>query len=245
MAWRVGLGLRRVGRVAAFASFAGRPRQRERARGLAPGTSRGGGRATDAEGHRRAGDDRRDGAVRRAVSRDRSQLPGVGGGYLGSGAAHGLARAGAAIAMSVKLDHGSDELEENHEINVTPMDLNLHRSFPSLVVVLVVSPCRVRQAPCRSFVFLRHVTAPPHLYCAKEVSHRLSGPDQSSGRFDSKIRVAQEVRLLRRGNNARLDQPKAPEARVTFAADHQMVVDRDAQRLGRRLDLARHLDVVA
>jgi hypothetical protein len=35
--------------------------------------------------------------------------------------------------MSVKLDHGSDELEENHEINVTPMDLNLHRSFPSLL----------------------------------------------------------------------------------------------------------------
>jgi hypothetical protein len=62
--------------------------------------------------------------------------------------------------MSVKLDHGSDELEENHEINVTPMDLNLHRSFPSLVVMLVVSPCRVRQAPCRSFVFLRHVTTP-------------------------------------------------------------------------------------
>jgi hypothetical protein len=32
---------------------------------------------------------------------------------------------------------------------------------------------------------------------------------------------------------------------VPLAADHQMVADGDAQRLGRRLDLARHLDVVA
>jgi hypothetical protein len=32
---------------------------------------------------------------------------------------------------------------------------------------------------------------------------------------------------------------------MPFAADHQMVVDRNAQRLRRRLDLARHLDVVA
>jgi hypothetical protein len=55
--------------------------------------------------------------------------------------------------MSVKLDHGSDELEENHEINVTPMDLTLHRSFPSLVVMLVVSPCRVHQRPADRLSF--------------------------------------------------------------------------------------------
>ena len=40
-------------------------------------------------------------------------------------------------------------------------------------------------------------------------------------------------------------QSKTPETRVTFAAYHQVVVDGDAQRLGGRLDLARHLDVVA
>jgi hypothetical protein len=40
-------------------------------------------------------------------------------------------------------------------------------------------------------------------------------------------------------------QPQAPEARVTLAADHEVVVDGNAQRLGRRLDVARHLDVVA
>jgi hypothetical protein len=32
---------------------------------------------------------------------------------------------------------------------------------------------------------------------------------------------------------------------VPFATDYQMIVDGDAQRLGRGLDLARHLDVVA
>lgn len=42
-----------------------------------------------------------------------------------------------------------------------------------------------------------------------------------------------------------LQQAQAPEARMPFAADHQVVVDGDAQRLGGRLDLARHLDVVA
>ena len=41
------------------------------------------------------------------------------------------------------------------------------------------------------------------------------------------------------------EQPKAPEARMAFAADHQVVVDGDAERFGGRLDLARHLDVVA
>ena len=43
----------------------------------------------------------------------------------------------------------------------------------------------------------------------------------------------------------RSDQPQAPEARVALAADHQVVVDGNAERLVRRLDLARHLDVVA
>ena len=37
----------------------------------------------------------------------------------------------------------------------------------------------------------------------------------------------------------------APEAGMPLAADHQVIVDGDAQRLGRGLDLARHLDVVA
>jgi len=32
---------------------------------------------------------------------------------------------------------------------------------------------------------------------------------------------------------------------MALAADHQVVVDGDAQRLGRRLDLARHFDVIA
>jgi hypothetical protein len=32
---------------------------------------------------------------------------------------------------------------------------------------------------------------------------------------------------------------------MPLAADHQVVVDRDSQRLGCRADLARHLDVVA
>jgi hypothetical protein len=32
---------------------------------------------------------------------------------------------------------------------------------------------------------------------------------------------------------------------VALAADHQVVVDYDALRFGRRLDLARHLDVIA
>jgi hypothetical protein len=41
------------------------------------------------------------------------------------------------------------------------------------------------------------------------------------------------------------EQSEAAEARMALAADHQMVVDGDAQRLGRRFDLARHLDVVA
>jgi hypothetical protein len=40
-------------------------------------------------------------------------------------------------------------------------------------------------------------------------------------------------------------QSQAPETRVPLAADHQVVVDGDAQRLGRGLDLARHVDVVA
>ena len=40
-------------------------------------------------------------------------------------------------------------------------------------------------------------------------------------------------------------QPQAPEACVPFATDDEMVVDRDAERVGCSLDLARHLDVVA
>src|SRR5688572_6038393 len=40
-------------------------------------------------------------------------------------------------------------------------------------------------------------------------------------------------------------QPEAPEARMALAADHQVVVDREAERLGGLADLARHLDVVA
>ena len=32
---------------------------------------------------------------------------------------------------------------------------------------------------------------------------------------------------------------------MPLAADHEVVVDGNAERLGRRLDLARHLDVVA
>jgi hypothetical protein len=32
---------------------------------------------------------------------------------------------------------------------------------------------------------------------------------------------------------------------MALAADHQVVMDGDAQRLGRCFDLARHLDVIA
>ena len=46
-------------------------------------------------------------------------------------------------------------------------------------------------------------------------------------------------------NCLRLEQSKAPETRVTFAAYHQVVVDGDAQRLGRGFHFACHLDVVA
>ena len=42
-----------------------------------------------------------------------------------------------------------------------------------------------------------------------------------------------------------LQQAEAPEAHMTLAADHQMVVDGDARRLGRGLDPAHHLAVVA
>jgi len=42
-----------------------------------------------------------------------------------------------------------------------------------------------------------------------------------------------------------LQQAQAPEARMALAADHQVIVDGDAQRLGCGLHLARHLDVVA
>jgi hypothetical protein len=45
--------------------------------------------------------------------------------------------------------------------------------------------------------------------------------------------------------NSPLKQPEAAEARVSLAADHQMIVYGDAQRLGGGLHLARHLDVVA
>src|SRR5882757_3552210 len=41
------------------------------------------------------------------------------------------------------------------------------------------------------------------------------------------------------------EQPQTPEARMALATDHQVVVDPNAQRLGRLLDLPRHLDVVA
>ena len=40
-------------------------------------------------------------------------------------------------------------------------------------------------------------------------------------------------------------QPQAHEARMALAADHQVIVDGNAQRLCRPLDLPRHLDVVA
>jgi hypothetical protein len=40
-------------------------------------------------------------------------------------------------------------------------------------------------------------------------------------------------------------EPQAPKAGMAPSADHQMVVNGDAQRPGRGLDLARHLDVVA
>jgi len=41
------------------------------------------------------------------------------------------------------------------------------------------------------------------------------------------------------------EQPKAPEACVPLAADHQMVVDGDAERFCGLADLLSHLDVVA
>jgi hypothetical protein len=40
-------------------------------------------------------------------------------------------------------------------------------------------------------------------------------------------------------------QPQAPKACVPLAADHKMVVDRDAERFRGRLDFLGHLDVVA
>jgi len=43
----------------------------------------------------------------------------------------------------------------------------------------------------------------------------------------------------------RSEQPQAPEAGVALAADHQVIVDGNAERLRRRLDLMRHRDVVA
>jgi hypothetical protein len=42
-----------------------------------------------------------------------------------------------------------------------------------------------------------------------------------------------------------LEQPKAPEARVALAADHQVIVDGDAERFGGLPDFLGHLDVVA
>ena len=41
------------------------------------------------------------------------------------------------------------------------------------------------------------------------------------------------------------EQSQAPEARVPLAADHEMIMDRDAERFGGLADLAGHLDVVA
>jgi hypothetical protein len=41
------------------------------------------------------------------------------------------------------------------------------------------------------------------------------------------------------------EQPQAPETGMPFAADHQVIVNGNAQRIGRLPDLARHLDVVA
>ena len=43
----------------------------------------------------------------------------------------------------------------------------------------------------------------------------------------------------------KLEQPQAPEARVALAADHEVVVDRDAERSGGLGDLLGHFDVVA
>ena len=47
--------------------------------------------------------------------------------------------------MSVKLDHGSDELAENHEINVTPF-------IDVMLVLLIIFMVRHRWPPstCRS-----------------------------------------------------------------------------------------------
>jgi hypothetical protein len=39
------------------------------------------------------------------------------------------------------------------------------------------------------------------------------------------------------------EQPQTLEAGMTAAPDHQMIVDGDFQRFGRRRDLARHLDI--
>lgn len=43
----------------------------------------------------------------------------------------------------------------------------------------------------------------------------------------------------------RSQQSQAPEARMPLAADHEVIVDRDAERFGRLADLLRHLDVLA
>jgi hypothetical protein len=40
------------------------------------------------------------------------------------------------------------------------------------------------------------------------------------------------------------EQAKAPEARVALAADHQVIGDRNPERLGRGPDLARHVNLV-
>jgi len=71
-----------------------------------------------------------------------------------------------------------------------------------------------------------------------------SGTTRSgNGKWGSHLRCHRACRLA--PGRPALQQPQVPEARMALAADHQVVVDGDAKRLGGRPDLARHLDVVA
>ena len=97
---------------------------------------------------------------------------------------------------------------------------------------------------------------------AKELGHvraaRLSRMAPPRGECDraslpwqqcSQLKIAYDLRVNSRSQStptrALSQKPQAPEARMSLAADHQMVVDRDAERLGGFLDFLRHLDVLA
>ena len=88
---------------------------------------------------------------------------------------------------------------------------------------------------------------------AKELGHVRMAPEKPLGlpraECDHAFLRWQQQREFgnvgERWSAALRQQAKAPETRMALAADHQMVVDRDAERLGRRLDLARHLYVFA